>query len=106
MGVNMLSDYFNRGPYPASGDLGTINVSANSPSKNFDVWMIPSMRIIADFSLEEPFYAINSTGQSEHPSSPHYDDGIKAWLNGRYLNFPFKEENIEKAYKKAYILAP
>jgi acyl-homoserine-lactone acylase len=106
MGVNMLSDYFNRGPYPASGDLGTINVSANSPSKNFDVWMIPSMRIIADFSLEEPFYAINSTGQSEHPSSPHYDDGIKAWLNGRYLNFPFKEVNIEKAYKKAYILAP
>ncbi|MCB9493865.1 MAG: penicillin acylase family protein [Desulfobacteraceae bacterium] len=106
LGVNMLSQYFNRGPYEAPGDLGTINVSANSPSKNFDVWMIPSMRIIADFSLDEPFYAINSTGQSEHPSSPNYDDGIKAWLNGEYLSFPFKEENMEKVYKKAYVLTP
>jgi acyl-homoserine-lactone acylase len=104
--LNLLSDYFNRGPYPAPGDLGTINVSANSPSKNFDVWMIPSMRIIADFSLEEPFYAINSTGQSEHPSSPHYDDGIEAWINGKYLNFPFKEENIQKVYNNSYVLTP
>ncbi|MDY0131534.1 MAG: penicillin acylase family protein [Desulforegulaceae bacterium] len=105
-GVNLLSDYFNRGPYPAPGDFGTVNVAGNFPSKDFDVCMIPSMRIIVDFSLDEPFWGINSTGQSEHPSSVHYDDGIKAWLKGEYMNFPFKEENIDKIYKKAYILTP
>jgi len=106
IGMNLLSDYFNRGPYRAPGDAGTVNVSANAPSKGFDVWMIPSMRIIADFSKDEPFYGVNSTGQSGHPSSPHYDDGIELWLKGEYMNFPFKKENIDKVYENSFVLTP
>ncbi|PID77844.1 MAG: hypothetical protein CSB21_03280 [Deltaproteobacteria bacterium] len=36
---------------------------------------------------------------------PSYDDGIKAWLDGEYINFSFLDENIKKIYKKSFILA-
>jgi len=50
--------------------------------------------------------AVNSSGQSDNPSSPHYDDGIKAWRDGSYIPFPFKEEAVEAHYKEIMILQP
>lgn len=105
-GMKLLGGYFDRGPYPASGDHTTLNVSAYYPGKHFDVWLIPAMRIIADFGSDEPLIGINSTGQSDNPSSPHYDDGITAFREGRYQNFPFKEENVKKQYTKTLTLMP
>lgn len=105
-GVKFLSGYVDRGPYPAPGDHTTLNVSAYHPGKNFDTWMIPAMRIIVDFGSDEPFVGINSTGQLDNPSSLHYDDGITAYREGRYQNFPFKEENIKTQYTKILTLLP
>jgi len=98
--------YFNRGPYPASGDVFTLNVSAYLMGKNFDTWLIPSMRMIVDFSQEEPLCAVNSSGQSDHPSSPHYDDGITAWREGRYIPFPFGEAAVKSQYNQVLHLVP
>jgi len=64
------------------------------------------MRIIVDFGSDEPFVGINSTGQLDNPSSPHYDDGITAFRLGQYQNFPFKEENIKTQYTKILTLVP
>lgn len=105
-GIKLLSGYFDRGPYPAPGDHTTLNVAAYHPGKDFDVWLIPEMRIIVDFGSDEPLIGINSTGQLDNPSSPHYDDGITAFREGRYQNFPFKEENIKLHYNKAVSLVP
>lgn len=105
-GVKFLSGYFDRGPYPAPGDHTTLNVAAYHPGKDFDVWLIPAMRVIVDFGSEEPLVGINSTGQSDNPSSPFYDDGIKAFLEGKYQNFPFKEENVKKHYTRTLTLVP
>ena len=105
-GMRFLSSYFNRGPFPAPGDHTTLNVSAYTMARNFDTWLIPSMRMIVDFSLEEPFYAVNSTGQTDNPVSPHYDDGIHEWLKGNYRPMPFKQENIEKQYDRVLVLKP
>jgi acyl-homoserine-lactone acylase len=105
-GIKLLSGYFDRGPYPAPGDHTTLNVSAYHPGKDFDVWLIPEMRIIVDFGSDEPLIGINSTGQSDNPSSPHYDDGITAFRNGRYQDFPFKEEHIKIHYTKTLTLVP
>lgn len=104
--LNVLWPYFNRGPYPAPGDHFTLNVSAYTMGDDFDTWLIPSMRMIVDFSLEEPLVAVNSSGQSDNPSSPHYDDGIKAWRDGSYIPFPFKEEAVKARYKEIMILQP
>jgi len=105
-GMKFLSPYFNRGPFPAPGDHTTLNVSAYTMARDFDTWLVPAMRIIVDFSLEEPFYAINSTGQSDNPISPHYDDAIHEWLQGNYRPMPFRQENIENQYNKVLVLKP
>lgn len=105
-GMNLLSPYFNRGPFPAPGDFTTPNISGYMIGQDFNTWLIPAMRLVVDFSLEEPVFIINSTGQSDNPSSPYYDDGIHAWLKGEYRSFPFAKDRIEKQYKKVLLLKP
>jgi acyl-homoserine-lactone acylase len=105
-GMRFLASYFNRGPFPAGGDHTTPNVAAYPIAKDFDVWLIPEMRIVVDFGLEEPMIGINSTGQSDNPVGPHYDDGIYAWLEGRYQAFPFRQVNIERQYNRVLVLHP
>ena len=104
--LKSLWSYFNRGPYPAGGDIFTLNVSMYMMGKDFNTWLIPSMRMIIDFSQEEPMLAVNSSGQSDNPSSPHYDDGIKAWREGKYIPFPFKEAAVNAQYKDVLQLNP
>ena len=41
---------------------------------------------------------LNSSGQSGNPASPHYADGIEAWLKGDYMSFPFQPQNLDKVY--------
>jgi acyl-homoserine-lactone acylase len=104
--LKSLWSYFNRGPYPAPGDIFTLNVSMYMMGKDFNTWIIPSMRMIVDFSQAEPMLAVNSSGQSDNPSSPHYDDGIKAWRDGKYIPFPFKEAAIKDQYGDVLQLSP
>lgn len=105
--VQSLRSYLDRGPYPAGGDQSTLNVSAYRWGESFDTWLIPSMRMIVDFGLNEPLLGVNSTGQSGNPASRHYADGIDAWRAGRYMTFPFKDENLSKAYgSKRLLLQP
>ncbi|MEW6079791.1 MAG: penicillin acylase family protein [Thermodesulfobacteriota bacterium] len=106
LGMKIMSGYIDRGPFPAPGDHTTLNVSGYHPGRDFDTWLIPAMRIIVDFGSEEPMVGINSSGQSDNPASPHYDDGIFAWMKGEYQNFPFQEKNIEKQYTKTLLLTP
>ena len=104
--LKSLWSYFNRGPYPAPGDIFTLNVSNYMMGKDFKTWLIPSMRMIVDFSQEEPMLAVNSTGQSDNPSSPHYEDGIKAWRDGKYIPFPFKDAAVKNQYQDVMQLNP
>ncbi|MGX5218440.1 penicillin acylase family protein [Pseudomonas segetis] len=105
--LSTIGSYLDRGPYPAGGDHSTLNVSAYHWGQDFDTWLIPAMRIAVDFGLDEPFYGVNSSGQSGNPASDHYADGIDAWLKGQYMSFPFKSQNIDKVYgNKRLLLTP
>ncbi|MFI8481696.1 penicillin acylase family protein [Pseudomonas sp. NPDC078700] len=105
--LSTISSYLDRGPYPAGGDHSTLNVSAYHWGQDFDTWLIPAMRMAVDFGLDEPFYGVNSSGQSGNPASDHYADGIDAWLKGQYMSFPFKSQNIDKVYgSKRLLLTP
>jgi acyl-homoserine-lactone acylase len=106
LGLKLLWPYFNRGPYAAPGDHFTLNVSGYTMGNDFDTWLIPSMRLIVDFSLQEPMVAVNSTGQSDNPSSANYADGIDAWRAGRYICFPFQEEAVKAQYTQILVLRP
>ncbi|WP_166358768.1 penicillin acylase family protein [Pseudomonas akapageensis] len=106
-GINALSSYLNRGPVPAGGDHTTLNTSAYHWGQDFDTWLIPAMRMVVDFGQAEPMIGLNSTGQSGNPASPHYADGIDAWLKGQYMSFPMQPQNFDKTYgSKRLTLVP
>ncbi len=102
--LQAVSGYLDRGPYPAGGDFATLNVAGYAWGKDFDVRLIPAMRMIVDFSASEPLQLINSSGQSGNPASPHYADGIERWRRGQYLSIPFRSENLDKAYGQQRLL--
>ncbi|MCX8124307.1 MAG: penicillin acylase family protein [Spirochaetes bacterium] len=88
--VGMLKGFLSRGPYPAGGDVHTVNVAMFTWGKNFDVWMIPAMRMIVDFNSNEPLYFITVPGQSGNPVSSHYDDMVEYFVKGTYKHIPLK----------------
>lgn len=104
--LGLLRPYFNRGPYPAPGDFATLNVSNYMMGEHFNTWIIPSVRLVVDFSVAEPMMAVNSAGQSDHPSSPHYDDAIGLWREGGYIPFPFRQAGINAQYTNVLTLYP
>ncbi|MEW6528176.1 MAG: penicillin acylase family protein [Spirochaetota bacterium] len=88
--VGMLKGFLSRGPYPAGGDVHTVNVAMFTWGKDFDVWMIPAMRMIVDFNKDEPLYFITVPGQSGNPVSKHYDDMVDPYLHGTYQVIPMQ----------------
>ena len=104
--TGLLKGYLNRGPFPAGGDVHTVNVAGFTWGKNFDVWMIPAMRMIVDFNSSEPLHIITTPGESGHPSSPHYDDMIPFFLEGRYQEIPLGSESSNRHYTFTMILTP
>ena len=105
-GISVLSGYLDRGPYPAGGSRNTLNVAGYDVGNDYDVWNIPAMRLVVDFSLDEPMYLTNAGGQSGNPASPYYDKGIETWLKAENRKIPFKRENIKKHYSKLLMLSP
>ncbi len=104
--ASLLSGLFNRGPYAAGGDVHSINVAGYQWGRDFNVFMIPAMRMIVDFGLEDPAYMISVPGQSGNPSSPHYDDMIPYFLEVKNHPLPFVQSAILRQYKDVLILKP
>jgi acyl-homoserine-lactone acylase len=98
--------YLNRGPYPAGGDVHSVNVAAFYWGKNFDVFVIPAMRMVVDFGLEEPAFLITVPGESGNPSSEHYDDMIPYYLEGKNHPLPFKDAAVKAQYGRTLLLLP
>jgi acyl-homoserine-lactone acylase len=98
--------YFNRGPYPASGDPFTLDVASHALGGSFNVVLIPAMRLVVDFAQREPAMLIGVPGQSGNPSSGHYGDMLDYWLNGRNHPLPFGKDAVEKQYGDVLTLKP
>ncbi len=105
-GLPLLKHYFNRGPLPAGGDSHTVNVATPSWGNDFSVHVIPAMRLVVDFNLPEPAMLVLPHGQSGNPSSPHYDDMLDLWLEGKTRPLPFGKEAVEKQYVDVMVLKP
>ncbi|HOJ28194.1 MAG TPA: penicillin acylase family protein [Spirochaetota bacterium] len=88
--VGILKGFLSRGPYPAGGDVHTVNVAMFTWGKDFDVWMIPAMRMIVDFNSNNPLHFIIVPGQSGNPVSRHYDDMVNMYLHGTYQVIPMQ----------------
>ncbi|MCU0597739.1 MAG: penicillin acylase family protein [Desulfobacterales bacterium] len=104
--AGIIGGYTDRGPYPGGGDFNTLNVAGFHKGDDYDVWLVPAMRMVVDFGLAEPMFLTNCGGQSGNPASRHYDDGIPVWLNGDARSMPFQDENIKKQYDRVMALTP
>jgi penicillin amidase len=74
-----------RGGMAVRGDDLTLNPGANGG----EVTGGASWRMVVDFSDLGHSFGMYPGGQSEDPASPHYDDQIKPWAEGRYLPLYF-----------------
>ena len=57
----------------------------------------PSWRMIVRLGPEIRAWAVYPGGQSGHPGSEYYDDGIEDWVEGRVAALPFLESPDEAA---------
>lgn len=91
-----LDKVFNRGPFPIGGDTDTPLQSALSPNSPYDntLWS-PSVRFIMDMSDLSKSVVTTPVGQSGQLGSPHYDDFIPDYLNGRYHPMLWTREQVE-----------
>ncbi len=92
--VKLLSPIFNRGPFSIGGDVDTVNVSASMPNQPEVVVSVPSFRQIINLADLNASLFGHTPGQSGHPSSKHYDDFIKPWLNVEHHPMLFERDMI------------
>ena len=98
-----------RGPFPGSGDPGTLNANFygyNEASKSFSTHVGPSMRFVLDWSDVDAFSLYGALGQSGNPFSPHYDDFLELAQKGGTWNVPFTREKVYAGKKSMVTLVP
>ncbi len=106
-GIGLIEGMVNRGPFAVSGSTDTINSNSwSATSGNCAVSWLPSMRMIVDLGDLTQSIAIDTTGQSGHPYSQHYDDMIDLWRNMGYHPMLWTREQVESATINRLILNP
>lgn len=105
--VKLLATYTDRGPYPAGGNRNTLNVAGNDLGNDYDVWNIPAMRMVIDFSQDEPLQLVIAGGQSGNPASAHYEDGIDLWLSRENRVLPFNDpKKVAEHFSRLKVITP
>jgi len=101
-----LFRFFSRGPYPLDGDDFTVRASFNIFSPSYETTHGASYRQIVDLADWRNSVCVVTSGQSGHFLSPHYDDQIPLWLEGKYHPMLFFPEDIEAEAEGTTILKP
>jgi len=92
---------------PAPGDGYTINQSDLTPHfPPGPSTVIASCRLIIDVGAWDDCLAALPGGQSGHPASPHYQDRISEWREGRYFPLLFSPQKVRAAARGTWTLAP
>lgn len=83
--VKVLDKIFGR-KLPNGGSVETVNVADMNykASVGYEQRLGATFRQIIQF---DDYQFINSTGQSGHPLSPHYDDMMQLYNRGQYVHF-------------------
>jgi penicillin amidase len=104
--VKPLDRVFCRGPFPIGGDADTPCQTALAPGGYAATEWIPSYRQIVDLGDLSDSRSIHTTGQSGLPGSPHYDDFIRPWLEGRYHPMLYDRKAILDDLEHMLVLRP
>ena len=86
-----LSDLLRRGGQPVGGNGITVSNTGFDP--NYLASIGANWRHNADLADDPPgLWAVDATGQSGHPGSPHYGDQLTEWLAGRHHYLPLDSQ--------------
>lgn len=92
---------------PLNGDSYTVNQAGMTPLfPPQPIYSIASTRMILDVGEWDNSLAAIPGGQSAHPASPHYQDGIPDWHAHRYHPMLFSRQKIEEAAAHCLELQP
>ena len=105
-GGRIIDWFFSRGPVPVSGDSMTVNKTTTNLRRPYETSEAATYRQILDIGSWDSSVAVNTTGQSGHPRSPHYFDQNELWRQGRYRPLPFTREAVERATASTLELIP
>jgi penicillin amidase len=105
-GGRLLEWFFSRGPVPVMGDSRTVNKTTTNLRRPYETSEAASYRQILDVGAWDGSVAINTTGQSGHPRSPHYFDQNALWRQGLYRQLPFTHAAVEAATVTRLALTP
>ena len=81
---------------PHGGDWSTLNVGPVFAPRPYEQHSLPGYRQIVDLSAANDSRFLEAVGQSGHLLSPHYDDGLKAWTEGRYRKMRTGRAEVEQ----------
>jgi penicillin amidase len=79
-----------------NGGRDCILMASFRRGKDFKINHLSAFRMILDFSDFSKSWFINSSGQSGHFMSPHYDDQIDLFVNLRYRKMEDFSQNIKE----------
>ena len=100
-----LSDLLGRGGQPVGGNGITVSNTGFDP--NYLASMGANWRHNADLANDPPgLWAVDATGQSGHPGSPHYGDQLPEWLAGRHHYLPLDSERARAQASQTLTLKP
>ena len=102
----VLDWIFSRGPVPQPGDSWTVRKSSVNDRIPYGVVDLASYRQVLDVGNWDQALAVNTTGQSGHPLSPHYFDQNVLWRAGAYRTVPFSRAAVEKVRVSRLLLTP
>ena len=100
-----LSDLLKRGGQPVGGNGITVCNTGFDP--NYLASIGANWRHNADLADDPPgLWAVDTTGQSGHPGSPHYGDQLTEWLAGRHHYLPLDSERARAQAAHTLTLSP
>jgi len=94
---------FGVSPVERGGDGTTVDVAVGP---GFDVAHGASYREILDLADWDRSVAVNSPGQSGQPGSPHYNDLLPLWAEGKYFPLLYSRGKVEAESPERLVLTP
>ncbi len=92
-----------RGPIARPGYAHTVN---NTRGADYRQDGGASFRMVLDLADWDRSLATNAPGQSGQPGSPHFDDLIAGWDQGRYFPLAFSRAKVEAVAQARLVLEP
>jgi penicillin amidase len=97
---------FDRGPSEIPGDGTTVMRVSYNRLHPYHAWELPSWRQVLDVGNWDDSKVVLPTGQSGHPTSPHYFDQNDMWRQGQYRTQAFSRAAVDATRVHRLVLLP